>query len=165
MEHTHTMHAENHGGGKKEIWKITGILTVLTLVELVLGFWMIGMPLEEHGKRLATKVVIIILMVAKAFYITAYFMHLKHELRNMIMTIVVPLSLFIWFIIAFLSDGNSFKNLRTTYDAHFREQKDIKMVVKEHGEGKHEESKEHKSTEQNHEEMKAAPKEEHSTQH
>lgn len=30
------------------------------------------------------------------------------------MTIVVPLVLFVWFIIAFLADGNSWKNLRNT---------------------------------------------------
>lgn len=60
-------------------------------------------------------------MLAKAFYITAYFMHLGHELRNMIMTIVVPLGLFIWFIIAFLYDGSSYKNLRNEYDKGFQE--------------------------------------------
>ncbi len=30
------------------------------------------------------------------------------------MTIAVPAALFIWFIIAFLYDGNSWKNLRNT---------------------------------------------------
>jgi cytochrome c oxidase subunit IV len=30
-------------------------------------------------------------------------------------TIVVPLCLFIWFIIAFLSDGTSWRNLRNKY--------------------------------------------------
>jgi cytochrome c oxidase subunit 4 len=30
------------------------------------------------------------------------------------MTIVVPLILFVWFIAAFLIDGNSWKNLRNT---------------------------------------------------
>jgi len=34
---------------------------------------------------------------------------------------VVPLMLFIWFIIAFISDGNSYKNLRNKYDQHFKE--------------------------------------------
>jgi hypothetical protein len=66
-------------------------------------------------------------------------MHLKHEIKNLIMTIVVPLALFIWFIIAFLYDGNSFKNLRNTYDPHFKEQSTIKVEKKEH------KSEEHKS--------------------
>ena len=41
-------------------------------------------------------------------------MHLGDEIRNFIMTIVVPLVLFVWFIIAFLADGNSWKELRNT---------------------------------------------------
>ncbi|MEI2708833.1 MAG: cytochrome C oxidase subunit IV family protein [Chitinophagaceae bacterium] len=47
-------------------------------------------------------------MMAKAYYIVGYFMHLKHEVRNLIMTVIVPLTLFVWFIIAFLYDGNCF---------------------------------------------------------
>ncbi|MBV9986863.1 MAG: cytochrome C oxidase subunit IV family protein, partial [Chitinophagaceae bacterium] len=114
MEHTAT-HEEHAGGGVKEIIKVTVILSVLTIVELALGFWMMGMP-HDSGLRLGVKGAIIILMMAKAFYIVGYFMHLKHEIRNLIMTIVVPLALFIWFIVAFLYDGNSFRHLRNTYD-------------------------------------------------
>ena len=60
------------------------------------------------------KGVVCILTIAKAYYIVSIFMHLGDEVRNMIMTIVVPLCLFIWFIIAFLWDGNSWKNMRNT---------------------------------------------------
>ena len=129
MEHT-VAHEEHSGGGVKEIVKVTIILSVLTIIELALGFWMMDMPLES-GLRLAVKGAIIILMMAKAFYIVAYFMHLKHEIKNLIMTIVVPLALFIWFIIAFLYDGNSFRHLRNTYDPHFKEQSTIKAAPKE----------------------------------
>ena len=138
MEHT-AAHEEHSGGGVKEINKVTIILSVLTIIELALGFWMMGMPLQS-GLRLAVKGAIIILMMAKAFYIVGYFMHLKHEIKNLIMTIVVPLALFVWFIIAFLYDGNSFRNLRNTYDPHFKEQSTIKVEKKE--ESKHEEKKE-----------------------
>jgi cytochrome c oxidase subunit 4 len=67
------------------------------------------------------KGLVCILTLAKAYYIVSVFMHLGDEIRNMIMTIVVPLMLFIWFIAAFIIDGNSYKNLRNTYDPHFRE--------------------------------------------
>ena len=137
MEHT-VAHEEHSGGGVKEIVKVTVILSVLTIIELALGFWMMGMPLES-GLRLAVKGTIIILMLAKAFYIVGYFMHLKHEIKNLIMTIVVPLALFVWFIIAFLYDGNSFRHLRNTYDPHYKEQSTIKVEKKE--ESKHEEEK------------------------
>ena len=79
MEHTHT--EQHEGGGTKEIWKVTIILTVLTIIELGLGFWMMDMPLQS-SLRLAVKGAIVILMMVKAFYIVAYFMHLKHEIKN-----------------------------------------------------------------------------------
>lgn len=129
MEHTVT-HEEHSGGGVKEIIKVTIILSVLTVIELALGFWMMGIPLESN-LRLALKGAIVILMMAKAFYIVGYFMHLKHEIKNLIMTIVVPLALFVWFITAFLYDGNSFRHLRNTYDPHFKEQSTIKVEKKE----------------------------------
>jgi cytochrome c oxidase subunit 4 len=155
MEHTAT-HEEHSGGGVKEIVRVTVILSVLTIVELVLGFWMMGMPLDS-GMRLGVKGTIVILMMAKAFYIVAYFMHLKHEIKNLIMTIVVPLALFIWFIIAFLADGNSFRNLRNTYDPYFKEQSTIQAPKKaEHGAAKHEGTEEKKHEEVKPEEKKVA---------
>ena len=138
-----------------EIKKVTIILSVLTIVELILGFWMIDITSE--GLRLAIKGAIVILMMAKAFYIVAYFMHLKHEVKNLIMTIVVPLALFIWFIAAFLADGSSFRNLRNSYDRHFKEQATIKVEEKHHGAAeKHEagSTEKHEATEK-HEEKAA----------
>jgi cytochrome c oxidase subunit 4 len=129
MEHSTSValpHEEHAGGGTKEIIKVTLILTVLTLIELALGFSMIGM--EDGLKKHFIKGVIVILMLAKAFYIVGYFMHLKHEIKNLIMTIVVPLMLFIWFIVAFLSDGHSFNNLRNTYNPYYKEKSQEKVT-------------------------------------
>jgi hypothetical protein len=39
----------------------------------------------------------------------------------MIMTIVVPLFLFVWFIAAFLWDGSSYKSMRNRYDTYYKE--------------------------------------------
>ena len=146
MSHTNDTHAAQDGGAIAEIKKVTIILSVLTIVELILGFWMIGM--ESKALVLGVKGTIIILMMAKAFYIVAYFMHLKHEVKNMIMTIIVPLLLFVWFIAAFLWDGSSFRNLRNTYNPYFKEQSTIKVEKKEsehgaatHGAAKHEAGK------------------------
>lgn len=136
MDHTlESLEHERHaGGGTKEIWKITIYLSVLTIIELILGFSMIGME-ETSFLRHLIKGVIVILMLWKAFYIVGYFMHLRHELRNMIMTIVVPLFLFVWFIIAFLTDGNSFKNDKNKYDRGHLERSQEKSP--EHEEGTH----------------------------
>lgn len=122
-------HADTHGGGSKEIWRVTIILSVLTIIELALGYWMISMDPDSFLKHFV-KGVIIILMLAKAFYIVAYFMHLGHEIKNFIMTVAVPMGLFIWFIIAFLADGNSFKNLKNEYNPEYKERTTTKQAPK-----------------------------------
>src|SRR5689334_2633700 len=109
MEHQLTADAGHSESGKNEITRVTIILSVLTVVELALGFLMYKSFPEDGFVRSLIKGIIVILMLAKAFYIVSYFMHLGHEIRNLIMTIVVPLVLFVWFIIAFLYDGHSFK--------------------------------------------------------
>ena len=105
---------------KKRVIKTTIILSVLTVVELGFGFLMYATDFS-HGMDLFIKGIIIILSLGKAFFIVSIFMHLGDEIRNLIMTIVVPLLLFIWFILAFILDGKSYLNLRNTYDKHFQE--------------------------------------------
>jgi cytochrome c oxidase subunit IV len=122
MEQTvvaHQHHDHIVGGGRKEIYRVTIILSVLTLIELALGYSMYY--ITNQTTLHIIKGFILILMLAKAFYIVGYFMHLKHELRNLIMTVVVPLLLFVWFIIAFLSDGDSFNNLKNRYNFYYKE--------------------------------------------
>jgi cytochrome c oxidase subunit IV len=121
--HSHTSeityHPE-HGSGTSRIWKTTIILSVITIIELGFGFLMYFTDFPSW-LDLAIKGVIVILSLAKAFYIVSVFMHLGDEIRNMIMTIVVPLLLFVWFIAAFLWDGSSFRALRNRYDPHYQE--------------------------------------------
>lgn len=122
-----TFHHAPADGTVKRIWRTTWILSVITIIELALGF---GIAKHWYGDSsgliLFVKGVICILSLAKAFYIVSIFMHLGDELRNMIMTIVVPLLLFIWFIAAFLWDGNSYKNLRNNYDKSFKERTEVR---------------------------------------
>ena len=107
--------------GTKRIWKTFWVLLIITVIELGLGLLMYAVSFPPLI-NIVIKGVIIILSLAKAFYIVSIFMHLGDELRNMIMTIVVPLLLFVWFIGAFLWDGDSFRNLRNTYDPYHKEQ-------------------------------------------
>lgn len=108
---------------KRRVRKTTILLSVITVVELGIGLLIYTMHKGEPNPFLIMlfKGIVCILTLAKAFYIVSVFMHLGDEIRNMIMTIVVPLMLFIWFIIAFIADGNSYKNLRNKYDKHFQE--------------------------------------------
>lgn len=110
-----TVHHEP--GGKEVVQKIirtTVILSVITLIELGLGLGMYLMPSLSSALVLFIKGAIVILSLLKAFYIVGVFMHLGEEIKNLIMTIIVPLLLFVWFIAAFLLDGSSWRNLRNT---------------------------------------------------
>ncbi|MDZ4795139.1 MAG: cytochrome C oxidase subunit IV family protein [Bacteroidota bacterium] len=128
---------------KRRVKKTTILLSVLTVIELAIGLLIYNLNKSDTNRDfliLGFKGVVCILTLAKAYYIVSVFMHLGDEIRNMIMTIIVPLMLFVWFIFAFIYEGNSYKNLRNTYDPHFKEttmpkekgkkeQKEVKLPV------------------------------------
>lgn len=109
MAHTHSATTNGKDPAVKNIWKVFWILLVITSVEVGLAFLHLetGIP-----SKLWLNSIFILLTLLKAFYIVAEFMHLRHEVKNLIMTILFPLLLFVWFIIAFLMDGDSWKKMR-----------------------------------------------------
>ena len=115
-------HSEEQGKKiRRKIWVVTAILTVITLVEVVVGMYF-GRSLT-HGMTWQTiKWGYVALTLVKAGYIVLVFMHLGDEIRNMKLTILVPLLLFIWFVTAFLWDGIAWKNLRNKFDRPSTEQ-------------------------------------------
>ncbi|MBC7827525.1 MAG: cytochrome C oxidase subunit IV family protein [Chitinophagaceae bacterium] len=117
---TNAHHGEEKGSfDTKAIWRTFWILLGITCIELVIGMFIA--PRFPHDMKIWFNILYIIFTAAKAFYIIAEFMHLRHEIKNMIMTIAVPAMLFLWFIGAFLWEGASFKNLKNTYDPAYKE--------------------------------------------
>jgi hypothetical protein len=117
-------HHEDDMAFRKKVRKTTILLSVITIIELAIGLAIYNIHKGENPSAMLVlmfKGLVCILTLAKAYYIVSVFMHLGDEIRNMIMTIVVPLLLFVWFITAFIYEGNSYKNLRNTYDPHFKE--------------------------------------------
>ncbi|HXD79778.1 MAG TPA: cytochrome C oxidase subunit IV family protein [Puia sp.] len=108
----------------RPIWRTFWVLLVITLVEITLAT--IHMK-TEFPPKMVLNGIYLILTCAKAFYIIAEFMHLRHEIKNMIMTIAVPACLFIWFILAFMIDGASYNALRNRYDRHYADQSKVKV--------------------------------------
>jgi cytochrome c oxidase subunit 4 len=132
----HQAHDEQHTFERKAIWRTFRILLYITVIELILaiGYYSMTFSNPDLIKTLLNGV-FVVLTLAKAFFIIAEFMHLRHEIRNLILTISIPALLFIWFLTAFLWDGNSYKNLRNTYDRHYLEHSKEKAPKKEHGHG------------------------------
>lgn len=129
MDHTHTPeaahHGEEHSFSTKAIWRTFWILLVITMVELVLAILYYKTDfLPKHFLN----GIFVIGTLAKAFFIIAEFMHLKYELKNLIMTIAMPALLFVWFLGAFLWDGNSYRNLRNNYDRQHEAQSKVKVA-------------------------------------
>ena len=118
------VHVDNTGHAEpsfstKAIWKTFWILLAITVAELLLAI----IYYESHfiPKHLLNGL-FIIGTLAKAFFIIAEFMHLGHENKNLIFSLAFPAMLFIWFVAAFLWDGDSYRNLRNKYDTHYYEQ-------------------------------------------
>ena len=121
---------------KKKVRKTTILLSVITVIELAIGLSIYTIHKGANANELLVlmfKGMVCIMTLAKAYYIVSVFMHLGDEIRNMIMTIIVPLMLFIWFIGAFLWDGNSYKNLRNKYDKSFQERTSVEKKKGETG--------------------------------
>jgi cytochrome c oxidase subunit 4 len=94
----------------KKIWKVFWILLLITMVEVVLGmFFSHDMP------KVLVAVMFLALTILKAGYIVAIFMHLGDEVKNFIIAVMIPLVLFIWFIIAFLADGGFWLHMNQSF--------------------------------------------------
>jgi cytochrome c oxidase subunit IV len=86
-------------------WVLLGITAIEFFIALVL------IPRGVFGQNIAN-VIYIALTLLKAFYIVAYFMHLKFEKLGLIYAIIVPLVFIIFFIIWMLYEGNFWMHIR-----------------------------------------------------
>jgi len=84
----------------KWIWKVFWILLIVTICEVTLAYvWPSSMPL------MLLNVIFITLTILKAFYIVSEFMHLGHEVKGLIWTILLPLVFLIWLVVALIAEG------------------------------------------------------------
>ena len=91
----------------KAIWKTFIILVVLTAIEFLFAFMMDAGTLRNS--------IFIILTIFKAFFIVAEFMHLKHESKALIWSILLPTALIAWLMVALISEGSYYFDSITNY--------------------------------------------------
>ena len=90
-------HSEEEGAKiRKNIWKVTGILTLLTTVEVLMGIYF---KRSETFTWTMIKWSFIILTLVKAAYIVLVFMHLGDERSNLKKVIIAPYMLFIGYLL------------------------------------------------------------------
>jgi cytochrome c oxidase subunit IV len=90
-------HSEEHGVAmRKTIWKVTAILTAITILEVALGIFV---KQEPTALWATVKWTFIILTVFKAAYIVLVFMHLGDEKKSFKWVILAPYILFILYLL------------------------------------------------------------------
>ena len=129
----HTVHTDKHSFDTRLIWRTFWVLTAITVFEL--GIAILYYETDFLPKHILNGVVLIITL-AKAFFIIAEFMHLGHEIKNMVMTVAIPCLLFVWFVLAFTLDGSSYRHLRNRYDRYQYEQSKTPVKKAIHPEAK-----------------------------
>lgn len=92
-------HSEEDGKKvRKTIWNIFWVLLGITTIEVMLGiFW------KSWGLNWSMiKTTFIVLTVLKAYYIVAYYMHMRDEVKSFIYTVIVPYSIFVIYLLLIL---------------------------------------------------------------
>jgi len=97
-------HDDAHGVQiRKKIWKVTFLLTLITIVEVAVGIFYSRAELGgESMGWLGIKLFYIILTIVKAGYIVLSFMHLGDETKNFKYMILAPYALFIMYLLFIL---------------------------------------------------------------
>lgn len=101
-EYAHS-HSEEEGKKvRKTIWAIFWVLLAVTSVEVGLGLTWKSLGLAWGF----VKWTFIILTLVKAYYIVAYYMHLKHEYKNFIYAVAIPyIVLVVYLIVMVLAEA------------------------------------------------------------
>ena len=106
QHNTHTeehAHGEHEGMTKKKIWSVFFILLLITVIEFIIALWAIP---QGHMSQGVGNYVDIALTLLKAFYIVAYFMHLKFEKLGLQLALTVSFIFIIYFIVLMLVEGS-----------------------------------------------------------
>ncbi|MEA5402139.1 cytochrome C oxidase subunit IV family protein [Arcicella sp. DC2W] len=98
--HNHSSHADEKvipPAQTAAIWKTFWILLILTAIEFVIAF-----TLPANHTRVA---IFVVMTIVKAFFIVGEFMHLKHEVKTLIWSILIPTIFVVWLLIALIYEG------------------------------------------------------------
>jgi cytochrome c oxidase subunit IV len=104
------MSHNTHASGNdmvKTIWRTFWIMLIVTIIEIV-G----ALLYPPTAPRMILNVFFIVMSLLKAFYIVGVFMHLKFELKHLIITILVPTIFLIYTVVILLTEGQSWLNMQ-----------------------------------------------------
>ena len=81
----------------KKLWTVAAILGVITAFEFLIAFTMGHGPLKTS--------IFVVMTIVKAAYIVGEFMHLRHESKVLLWSILIPMGFVVWMLVAFVYEG------------------------------------------------------------
>ena len=103
---------------KKIVLKTILVLGAITIGEVLFALLGKGYIIEGvHFPGIIIALVMITMSLVKAYLVVFEFMHMKYELKPLVRSVLLPLGLLIWGIIAFLWEGDKWGERRTMDDA------------------------------------------------
>lgn len=100
------------------------LLGVITIAEVLFALFANGHLIHGfHLSKWLTFPVMIFASVYKAYWIVYNFMHMGHEVKGLAMSVLLPILLLVWAIIAFFQEGGSWGERRELI-----EQKDARTI-------------------------------------
>lgn len=106
-----TTHDTHHEGEEhatmsvKNIWQVFFIMLGITVVEFFISLYLVPNHIMGITYHIANPIYIL-LTLAKAFYIVAYFMHLKFEKVSLIYTMVLPILFIVGLILVLTNESH-----------------------------------------------------------
>ena len=129
-------HSSNRLGWNQAYWGLL-LLAIVTLVEVAFSLFGKGHILGGVKESLAGTgltiflvvigLILIVLSLYKAYFIVYEFMHMRYEHRGLALTVLLPMLLLVWAIIAFFQEGDSWQDRRE--DIEYRNMQDTENSI------------------------------------
>lgn len=81
----------------KRLWRVAGILGLVTGAEFVIAFTMSSGPLKTS--------IFVGMTIIKAGYIVGEFMHLRYEVKLLFWAVLIPMIFVVWMLVTFVYEG------------------------------------------------------------
>jgi cytochrome c oxidase subunit IV len=98
----------SHEEGIRVVKKGFLLLGAITVIEVLIA--LLGNGHIIHGFHLPKLImypVMIGFSLYKAYYIVYNFMHMAYEVRGMAMSVILPMGLLVWAVVAFFNEGSA----------------------------------------------------------
>jgi cytochrome c oxidase subunit IV len=98
----------SHEEGIKVVKKGFLLLGAITVIEVMIALLGNGHIIEGfHLHKAIMYPVMIGFSLYKAYYIVYNFMHMAYEVKGMAMSVILPMGLLVWAVVAFFNEGSA----------------------------------------------------------